>query len=316
MSVRAIILRRVLALIPLWIGITAISFIIGHIAPGDPGNAILGERLGRPPSPAELHAFDHIAGLDRSIIVQYFSWLADAARGNLGTSYQTGDSVASMLFSHLGATVILATAALLIASGLAVPLGVVAARHRATRVDGALRVVSTLTSSVPNFAVGYLLIVAFAVELQLVPAQGASTPSSLILPAVTLAIPTIGIVIRLIRASMLDVMGEDYVRTARSKGVSEHAIIYRHVLRNAFGAALTYLGITYAELLAGAAVVEPVFAWPGIGQVLNTAIHQRDFPVIQGFSILAGTIFLLVNLAVDLAYIALDPRTRTESVAA
>jgi peptide/nickel transport system permease protein len=316
MSVRAIILRRVLALIPLWIGITAISFIIGHIAPGDPGNAILGERLGRPPTPAELHAFDRLAGIDRPIILQYFSWLADAARGNLGTSYQTGDSVASMLFSHLGATIILATAALLIASGVAVPLGVVAARRRATRVDGALRVLSTLTSSVPNFAVGYLLIVAFAVELQLVPAQGASTPSSLILPAVTLAIPTIGIVIRLIRASMLDVMGEDYIRTARAKGVSERAIVYRHVLRNAFGAALTYLGITYAELLAGAAVVEPVFAWPGIGQVLNTAIHQRDFPVIQGFSILAGTIFLLVNLAVDLAYIALDPRTRTESVAA
>lgn len=316
MSVRAIILRRVLALIPLWIGITAISFIIGHIAPGDPGNAILGERLGRPPTPGELHAFDHAAGLDRSIILQYFSWLADAARGNLGTSYQTGDSVASMLFSHLGATVLLATAALLIASGVALPLGVVAARQRATRVDGALRVLSTLTSSVPNFAVGYLLIVAFAVELQLVPAQGASTPSSLILPAVTLAIPTIGIVIRLIRASMLDVMGEDYIRTARAKGVSERAIVYRHVLRNAFGAALTYLGITYAELLAGAAVVEPVFAWPGIGQVLNTAIHQRDFPVIQGFAILAGTIFLVVNLAVDLAYIALDPRTRTERVAA
>ncbi|MBV8528345.1 MAG: ABC transporter permease [Candidatus Dormibacteraeota bacterium] len=316
MSVRAIILRRVLALIPLWIGITAISFIIGHIAPGDPGNAILGERLGRPPTPGELHAFDHASGLDRSIILQYFSWLADAARGNLGTSYQTGDSVASMLFSHLGATVILATTALLIASAVAVPLGVVAARKRATRVDGALRVLSTLTSSVPNFAVGYLLIIAFAVELQLVPAQGASTPTSLILPAVTLAIPTIGIVIRLIRASMLDEMGEDYIRTARAKGVSERAIVYRHVLRNAFGAALTYLGITYAELLAGAAVVEPVFAWPGIGQVLNTAIHQRDFPVIQGFAILAGTIFLFVNLAVDLAYIALDPRTRTESVAA
>lgn len=316
MSVRAIILRRVLALIPLWIGITSISFIIGHIAPGDPGNAILGERLGRPPTPAELHAFDHAAGLDRSIVLQYFSWLADAARGNLGTSYQTGDSVASMLFTHLGATVILATAALLIASAVAVPLGVIAARKRATRVDGALRVLSTMTSSVPNFAVGYLLIVAFAVELQLVPAQGASTPSSLILPAVTLAIPTIGIVIRLIRASMLDVMGEDYIRTARAKGVSERAIIYRHVLRNAFGASLTYMGITYAELLAGAAVVEPVFAWPGIGQVLNTAIHQRDFPVIQGFAILAGTIFLFVNLAVDLAYIALDPRTRTESVAA
>ena len=316
MSVRAIILRRVLALIPLWIGITAISFIIGHIAPGDPGNAILGERLGRPPTPGELHAFDHAAGIDRSIILQYFSWLADAARGNLGTSYQTGDSVASMLFSHLGATVILATAALLIASGVAVPLGVLAARYRATRIDGALRVLSTLTSSVPNFAVGYLLIVLFAVELSLLPAQGDSTPSSLLLPAVTLAVPYIGIVIRLIRASMLDVMGEDYIRTARAKGVSERRIIYRHVLRNAVGAALTYLGITYAELLAGAAVVEPVFAWPGIGQLLNTAIHQRDFPVIQGFMILAGTIFLFVNLAVDLAYIALDPRTRTERVAA
>ena len=316
MSVRAIILRRLVALIPLWIGITLLAFIIGHLAPGDPGNAILGERLGRPPSPTELHQFDHAAGFDRSVVVQYFSWLANAARGNLGTSYQTGDSVASMLFSHLGATIILATAALLISATVAVPLGVVAARRRATRVDGALRVLSLLTSSFPNFAVGYLLIVAFAVELQLVPAQGASTPSSLILPAVTLAIPYIGIVIRLIRASMLDVMGEDFIRTARAKGVSERAIVYRHVLRNAFGAALTYLGIAYAELLAGAAVVEPVFAWPGIGQVLNTAIHQRDYPVIQGFALLAGTIFLLVNLAVDIAYIALDPRTRTESVAA
>lgn len=316
MSVRALILRRLLALVPLWIGITLIAFIIGHLAPGDPGNAILGERLGRPPSPGELHAFDHSVGFDHPVVVQYFSWLADAARGNLGTSYQTGDSVASMLFSHLGATVILATSALVIASGLAIPLGVVSARYRSTRADGALRVLATLTSSVPNFAIGYLLIVAFAVALQLVPAQGASTPSSLILPAVTLAIPTVGIVIRLIRASMLDVMGEDYIRTARAKGVTERAIIYRHVLRNAFGAALTYLGITYAELLAGAAVVEPVFAWPGIGQVLNTAIHQRDYPVIQGFALLAGTIFLLVNLAVDIAYIALDPRTRTENVAA
>ena len=316
MSVRAIVVRRVLALIPLWIGITAISFIIGHLAPGDPGNSILGERLGRPPTMGELHAFDHAAGLDHPIVVQYFSWLADAARGNLGVSYKSGESVASILFTHLGATIILATAALVISSAVALPLGVLSARYRATRVDSALHVVSTLTSSVPNFAVGYLLIVAFAVEVQVLPAQGDSTPSSLLLPAVTLAIPTIGIVIRLIRASMLDVMGEDYIRTARAKGVSERAVVYRHVLRNAFGATLTYLGISYAELLAGAAVVEPVFAWPGIGQVLNTAIHERDFPVIQGFMILAGTIFLFVNLAVDIAYIALDPRTRTERVAA
>lgn len=316
MSARAYILRRVLALIPLWVGITAIAFVIGHLAPGDPGNAILGERLGRPPTPAELHAFDHAAGLDRPVVVQYFAWLAGAARGNLGVSYQSNDSVASILLSHLPATILLATAALVLAAAAALPLGIVAARHRATPTDGALRVLSTLTSSVPNFAVGYLLIILFAVELQLLPAQGASQLSSLILPAVTLAIPTIGIVMRLMRASMLDVMDEDFVRTARAKGVSERTIAYRHVFRNAFGAVLTYLGLTYAELLAGAAVVEPVFAWPGIGLVLNQAIHQRDFPVIQGFVILAGTIFLLVNLAVDLTYLALDPRMRTGRAAA
>ncbi|MGH7686160.1 MAG: ABC transporter permease [Candidatus Dormibacteria bacterium] len=316
MSTRAYILRRVLALIPLWIGISAIAFIIGHLAPGDPGNAVLGIRLGRPPTPAELHAFDHAAGIDRPIVVQYFSWLANAARGNLGVSYQSNDSVAHILFSHVGATILLASAALLIASAVAVPLGVLAAQHRNTPIDGALRAVSTLTSSVPNFAVGYLLIVLFAVELQLLPAQGASEPTSIILPALTAAIPYTGIVMRLMRASMLDVMGEDYIRTARAKGVSERSIVYRHVLRNAFGAVLTYLGLTYAELIAANAVVEPVFAWPGIGLVLNTAIHQRDFPVIQGFVLFAGTLFLLVNLAVDIAYVSLDPRTRTGQVAA
>ncbi|MGH7748290.1 MAG: ABC transporter permease, partial [Candidatus Dormibacteria bacterium] len=179
-----------------------------------------------------------------------------------------------------------------------------------------LRAGSLLFASIPGFFLAYVLIEVFGTQLNLLPVAGREQASSIVLPAVALAAGGIATASRLLRASMLEVLGEDYIRTARAKGVTERAIVYKHVLRNAFGAALTYLGITYAELLAGAAVVEPVFAWPGIGQVLNTAIHQRDFPVIQGFSILAGTIFLLVNLAVDLAYIALDPRTRTESLAA
>lgn len=302
--------RRLLTVIPVWLGISALAFIVGHLAPGDPGEAILGGELGRPPTGSELRAFDRALGLDRPAPVQYYHWLLGALHGDLGRSYQTHQTVVGVLGSRLPATLALTGVSLGLAIVIAVPLGTWAALRTSRWPDGVTRVVSVGSASLPSFWVAYLLIIIFAVHFGVLPAQGESGAKSLVLPVAALTIAIVGVPLRLVRTSVVEVLNQDYVRTARAVGIPEAAVVLHHVLRNALSPVLTYLGLVLAGLLSGAVVIETVFSWPGMGFAVTNAIHQRDYPVVQGFVLFTGTVFVLVNIAVDVGYHLLDPRVR------
>ncbi|MDP9074524.1 MAG: ABC transporter permease [Actinomycetota bacterium] len=302
--------RRLLTLIPVWIGISVLAFVIGHLAPGDPGEAILSGELGRPPTRVELDGFDRALGLDRPIVSQYWHWLVGTVHGDLGRSYRTGETVVGFLIARVPATLVLACAAFAITVAVAVPLGTWAAYRASAWPDGVTRVVSVGSAALPSFWVGYLLIIVFAVHWHLVPAQGNRGAHTLVLPAVTLAFALVGVPLRLVRTSVLEVLNQDYVRTAKAVGTPPWRVMGRFVLRNAMSPVVTYLGVVFAMELSTTVVIETVFAWPGIGLAVTNAIHGRDYPVVQGFVLLVGTVFVLVNLGVDLLYRALDPRIR------
>ncbi|MGH9300284.1 MAG: ABC transporter permease [Acidimicrobiales bacterium] len=302
--------RRLVGLAAVWLGISALAFLIGHLAPGNPATAILSGELGRLPTHAEVVAFDHHLGLDSPLVLQYLHWLVAALHGNLGTSYLTSQGVFALLAARIPATLVLAASALSLSVAVAVPLGIWAALRSSRLPDSLTRALAVGSSSLPSFWVGYLLIIAFAVVVPLLPAQGSQGLASLILPVVTLALSIVGVPLRLVRTSVLEVLGQDYVRTARAVGLLPRTVLWRHVLRNALIPVVTYLGLVFGFLLSGTVIVETVFAWPGVGLAVTTAIHNRDYPVIQGFVLLTGTIFVVINLVVDLAYAYLDPRVR------
>lgn len=302
--------RRLSELGAVWLGITALAFLIGHLAPGDPGEGILAGELGRLPTRSELAAFDARLGFNRPIVVQYLAWVWGALHGNFGVSYASGQRVFAVLASRLPATLVLACCALALTVILALPLGTWAALRAAHLPDTLTRAVAVGSAAMPSFWVGYLLIILFAVLVPVLPAQGESGPRSLVLPVITLTVAVVGVPLRIVRASVLEVLGQDYVRTARALGTPERTVTTRHVLRNALIPFVTYLGLIFAMLLSGAVVVETVFAWPGIGLAVTTAIHDRDYPVMQGFVLFAGTAFVVVNIVVDVIYAWLDPRVR------
>jgi peptide/nickel transport system permease protein len=302
--------RRLVTLVPVWIGISVLAFVIGHLAPGDPGEAILSGELGRPPTHAELAGFDRNLGLNRPLVTQYWRWLGGALRGDLGRSYRTGDTVVSILSSRFPATVVLVVASLALVVGVAIPLGTWAAFRSSRLPDSATRGLSVASAALPSFWVGYLLIITFAVHWHLTPAQGRKGLVSLVLPAVTLAFALVGVPLRMIRTAVVEVLDQDYIRTARAVGTPPSRLVTRHVLRNAVGPVVTYLGVILALGLSTSVVVETVFAWPGIGLAVTDAIHGRDYPVVEGFVLLMGTLCVLINLSVDLAYRAIDPRIR------
>lgn len=307
---RSYLARRLLTLVPVLLGISVLAFVVGHLAPGDPGEAILSGELGRPPTPGELGGFDRALGLDRPLPVQYWHWLVGSLHADLGRSYRTGGTVAGIIASRLPPTLILAVASLVLAVAIAVPLGTWAAFRASTLPDGLTRVVSVASAALPSFWVGYLLIILFAVHWHLAPAQGNGGPRALVLPTVTAAAYLVGVPLRIVRTSVLEVLGQDYVRTAKAVGTPRLRLVARHVLRNALGPVVTLLGIAFAMELSALVVIETVFAWPGIGLAVTDAIHGRDYPVVQGFVLLMGTAFVLVNLGVDALYRVLDPRVR------
>lgn len=304
----AYIARRVLYLIPVWLGITLLAFLLGRLAPGDAARVTFIRRNGRPPSPEELAALRERLGLDAPLPQQYLDWLGDAITGDLGTSITTGAPVTRELLQRLPATLEITLAATVIAVAVAVPVGVLSAVRRNTVLDQVTRGGAMLASSTPKFWLAFLLIIVFSVQLDLLPATGYGGLEHLILPALALGIGEAAILARLMRSSLLEVLGEDYVGTARAKGLHEATVIARHALRNAMTAVVTETGLIFGFLLAYSAIVEVIFVWPGIGRYLVVAIGQRDYPVIQGFVVFAGTLFLLVNLVVDLLYLWLDPR--------
>ena len=312
----AYVLRRLAYVVPVLIGVSLLAFGVGRLAPGDPARDLLFRTTGVQPTEREVAAERHRLGFDKPLVTQYVTWVGDALRGRLGTSYATGEPVGHAIAETLPRTLELAAAALLIAVAVAVPLGVLAAAFRWTWVDHLVRVLTLLAASMPTFWVGYLLILVFAVHLHLLPPFGTGDLSHLVLPACTLALFDIALLARFTRAAMLEVIGEDYVRTARAKGLSERRVLVRHVLRNALIPVVTWTGMALGFLLGYSVVVETVFAWPGLGYTTVQAIGARDYPYIQAFALLMAVIFVTLNLIVDLLYTWIDPRVRFTRVQA
>jgi peptide/nickel transport system permease protein len=300
--------RRVAYLIPTWLAITLLAFLVAQLAPGDPAAGYFERLTGRPPGRVELARTRHQLGLDQPAAERYLHWVENAVQGDLGTSYSTGLPVSQELLSRFPATLLLASVATLLAVVLGIPLGILAAIRRNSATDQIARGLSLLVASAPGFWVAYLLIILFSVKLNILPSFGTGGVDHLILPAIALGLGEAGLIARLARSSMLEVLTEDYVTTARSKGVPEWRVVCRHALRNALVAVVTQIGLVFGYLLASSAIVEVIFVWPGIGRLAVTAIGQRDYPMIEGYVVFAGTVFILVNLAVDLIYMALDPR--------
>lgn len=304
------LIRRLLYLAPLWVGISLIAFILASLAPGDPARMSAQELAGRPPTPEEVAAERERLGLNAPFPVRYVHWLGNAVQGDFGFSYRSGEPVTAALLQRLPSTLQLAAAATLLAVALALPLGVLGAIRRNSPADHLTRAVAMAGASMPSYWLAYLLILVFAVRLHWLPVSGRGGWQHLVLPAVALGLGSAAVLMRLTRAELLETLNQDYVQTGRAKGLSESRVVTGHALRNALIPVVTMTGIQFGTLLGGAAIVETVFAWPGIGKFLVDSISARDYPVIQGFVIVAGTTFLLINLAVDVAYAWLDPRIR------
>ncbi len=304
------IARRLAYLIPVWLGISILAFALALLAPGDPVRQILQAGGIDAPSAEQVIALRRELGLDQPGPVRFAIWLGNAVRGDLGRSYSTGEPVFQSLIDRFPRTAVLALLAVGLGLVIAVPLGIVSALFRDSVVDQIARLGALVGASIPSFWLAYLLILFFAVQLRILPVAGASEPRHVVLPALTLAIGAAASLTRLTRSAMLEELFQDYVRTARSKGLRERVVVVTHALRNALIAIVTITGIRLAALLGGAVIVETIFAWPGIGKYVVDSIFSRDYPTIQGFVLFTGTVVLLVNLAVDVSYVWLDPRVR------
>ncbi len=300
--------RRVLYLVPTWLGLSLLAFVIGDLAPGDPVRAYFQRTKGRPPTESELAQMRAEFGLDDPLPERFLDWVVGAVQGDFGISFSSGRPVLDELLSRFPATLQLAGAAMLVALVVALPVGIVAALYRNRLVDQVLRVASLVGASLPGFFLAYLLIMLFSLRLGLLPTLGRGDIRHLIMPALALGLAETAVLARLMRSSLLEVLGENYVRTARAKGLPEWRVIGRHGVANSLNAVMTEAALTFAMLLAFSAIIEVIFVWPGIGRLVLEAISQRDYPVIQGFVVFTGTVFVLINLAVDLAYRWLDPR--------
>ena len=306
------LLRRLAYLVPVWLGISFVAFALANLTPGDPARLMLQRGLGRQPTGEEVTAAREALGLDAPYLIRYGRWLGAAVTGDLGTSYRTGEPVLTALLGRFPNTLQIAVLGLLGAIAFALPLGVLAAIWRNSPLDHLSRVLALAGAAMPSYWVAYLLILIFAVRWQVLPVAGRGTWQHLVLPSVTLGLAASASLMRLTRSEMLEVLGQDYVRTGWAKGLGARPVIVGHALRNALAPVLTVAGMRFAGLLGGAVIVETIFAWPGIGKFVLDSIFDRDYPVIQGFVVFMGTVFLLVNLAVDLGYALLDPRIRLD----
>jgi peptide/nickel transport system permease protein len=309
---RAYIIRRLLLLVPVSLFVSFITFMLIHLVPGDPARVLLGEDS----TPEALAALRQQLGLDRPLWEQYGLWLNQAVHGNLGESIQLHQPVLQAILQRLPVTIELGVAALLFSLLLAVPLGMTAATRRDSRLDWLLNIGSLLGTTIPPFVLGLLLILLFAVVLRIFPPGGyvpftedpLENLRDLILPMIALGSASVAVNFRQVRASMLDVLSQDYIRAARAKGLSERRISYRHALPNALLPLLTLVGLQAGAILAGAVVVETIFLWPGVGQLTVTSILSKDYPVVQGVVLLSALSYILINLLVDLSYTVVDPR--------
>ena len=305
--IRYISLRLLFALPALWLIVTMV-FLLAHIVPGDPVAQMLGEGA----RADDLQQLRHMLGLDVPIPLQYERYLKGVLHGNLGESFRFQQPVTKVILEHYPATLELAAVALGVCMLIGIPAGVLAAHKRGEKADHAAGLLTLFGLSLPNFALGPVLMLVFSVILGWLPVTGRGGVSHLVLPAFTLGAALAAILTRMVRTSVIEELSADYVRTARAKGVSESGVLFRHALRNALIPILTILGLQFGALLAGTIVTETIFSWPGIGNLTVHAIIARDYPLLQGCILLIAVSYVIVNLLTDMVYAVVDPRVRFE----
>ena len=298
------IIQRLIAALPTLLGVAVVVFLMVRMLPGDPARVIAGLLA----TEEDVERIRQQLGLDQPLWVQFVTFIGRLIQLDLGLSARTSQPVLGEVLARLPYTVQLAVVAIVVATLTGVIVGVVAATHHNSRIDYVVSAVSLFGVSMPVYWLGLMLIVIFAINLQLLPAAGAEGPQSIILPAFTLASYTVGLIARMTRSSMLEVLRQDYVQTARAKGLHERVVIYGHALRNALLPVITVVGLQFGTLLGGAVLTETVFGWPGMGQLLVEAIFARDYPLVQGIVLTFSTLFIFVNIAVDTLYAYVDPR--------
>ncbi len=304
---RSYVARRLLQAVVVCLGISLITFLLLHVV----GNPVL-LLLPQDASDADVALLKAKLGLDRPLWVQYLAFLRDAARGDFGQSLFTQESALALILERLPATLELTAAGMLVAVALAIPLGVTAAVRRGALGDRLCTVGAVAGQAMPIFWLGIMLIILFAVKLRVLPASGRGTLGHLVLPAVTLGAYLAPLTMRLTRSEMLEVLAQDYIRTARAKGLRETVLLYKHALRNAAVPIVTILGLQFGRLLGGAVVTETVFAWPGVASLAVKAIRTYDYPVVQGSVVFLALVIVVVNLLTDVVIATLDPRIRLE----
>ncbi|HUG15438.1 MAG TPA: ABC transporter permease [Thermomicrobiales bacterium] len=313
----AYLIRRTISTIVLLYLIVTVVFLLLHLLPGDPAMTILGG-IDANPTEEDIARVRERLGLDRPLYVQYLDWMGSLLRGDLGTSFVNNRSVADDLFTRLPRTMMLIMPAVILAVLLGMPMGIIAARFRKSLVDPGISSFALIGFSVPVFVSGLLLVYLFSLKLGWLPANGYVSPADdfigflkrAVMPIVTLSLGPMAITMRMTRSSMLEQMGLDYVRTARAKGLTEFATMYRHVLRNALLPVVTVVALQFGAMFAGSVLVELIFNWPGVNSYLLTSISVRDYPVVQAIVLVIATIFVLINFLTDVSFAMFDPRIR------
>ena len=300
------VLRRLTLSLLVLIGVSVVVFGLIHLAPGDPARLMLYDTAPE----EEVQAMRKALGLDQPLHLQYWLFLTNALRGDLGRSLYYKESAVRIILEHLPATAELTFAALFVSLVVAVPLGVISAVRRDTVWDYAGMLLATIGQATPVFWLGLMFILLFSVQWTVLPSSGRGGIENLLMPAVTLGAPLMALVTRLVRSGMLDILSEDYVRTARAKGLPNPAVVYRHALRNMLIPLVTVVGLQLGALLGGAVITETIFAWPGVGRLVVTAITARDYPLVQAATLLVSVYFVGINLLLDVLYVYIDPRIR------
>jgi peptide/nickel transport system permease protein len=308
------IVQRILAAIPVMGFVALFVFLLLRLTPGDPAAIIAGDAA----TQAQLETIRERLGLNDPLHVQFFTWIGNLLRGDFGTSIISGTPVLRMIASRLEPTISLAITTIVLSVVIAVPLGVIAAWRQGTLIDRFVMALSVVGFSVPIFVIGYMMIQIFAMELRWLPVQGFRSITDgfwpfaerMILPTLTLTLLYIALIARITRTSMLEILGEDYVRTAYAKGLTENRVLMRHALRNCAVPIVTVIGIGFALIISGVVVTESVFNLPGIGRLTVDAVLARDYPVIQAVILLASLVYVVINLLIDISYVFLDPRIR------
>jgi ABC-type dipeptide/oligopeptide/nickel transport system permease component len=304
----AYLLRRLALTIPVLLGVATLVFALIHLVPGDPAQAMLGESA----SPQDVARLRTSLGLDQPLHVQYKSFLSSLARGDLGTSFRFGTPVGQEIRRRLPQTALLAVSAMTFAIAIAIPLGIVAAVYRGRFLDQAAMTLALAGISMPGFWLGPLLAILFAVRLGWLPVSGSGSPAHLVLPSLTLGAALAAILARMTRSSVIEELRELYVMAARARGLSQIRAVVRHAFRNSLIPVVTIIGLQFGAVLTGTIITETIFAWPGVGRLLITAINTRDYPLVQGCILFISVTYVAMNLLTDLTYGLLDPRIRFE----